>query len=116
MISQPSDGQIYRFRRGAQQSLPDGILLYGVLRFWESFAPSAETLAIHDLARQPGSPGQLFKIDESSLVERVEGIERLTKGSLSFGETAGLRQLYRRERLDESEVLAEAYAVGGQRR
>ena len=34
---------------------------------------TAETLALHDIARQPGSPGRLFKIDESSLVERLEG-------------------------------------------
>ena len=31
--------------------------------------------------RQPGSPGRLFKIDESSLAERLEGIERQTDGS-----------------------------------
>jgi hypothetical protein len=49
-------------------------------------------------------------------VERLESIERLTEGSLSYGETAGLRQLYRRKRLDAHEVLANAYATGGRRR
>ena len=116
LITQPSDGHAYRFRRGAQHGLPDGILLYAVLRFWEAFSPTAETLALHDLARQPGSPGRLFKIDESSLVERLEGVERQTEGSLSYGETAGLRQLYRRKCLDAHEVLADAYATGGRRR
>ena len=89
-------GQTFQFRRGAQRSLPDGILLFAIMRFWEVFAPMAKTLAIHDVARQPGSPGRLFKIDESSLVERLEGVERQTDGKLSYGETAGLRQLYRR--------------------
>ena len=51
-----------------------------------SFAPAVETLALHDLARQPGSPGRLFKIDESSLVERLEGIERATDGKLSWSQ------------------------------
>ncbi len=74
LVVQPGDGQTYQFRRGAQRSLPDGILLFAVLAFWEAFAPSTETLAVHDIARQPGSPGRLFKIEESALVERLEGI------------------------------------------
>jgi hypothetical protein len=115
LITQPGDGRAYRFQRGSQRRLPDGILLYAVLHFWQSFAPTAETLALHDLARQPGSPGRLFKIDESSLVERLEGIEQATDGKLSYGETAGLRQLYRRERITPAEALTEAYAAGGSR-
>jgi hypothetical protein len=116
LIIQPGGGQAYQFRRGAQRGLPDGILLYAVLCFWEAFSPTAETLALHDLARQPGSPGRLFKIDESSLVERMESMEKLTEGRLFYGETAGLRQLYRRKKLDPKEVLADAYATGGRRR
>jgi hypothetical protein len=116
IITQSGDGQTYRFRRGSQQGLPDGILLYAVLSFWEGFSPAAETLALHDVARQPGSPGRLFKIDESSLVERLEDIETQTEGALSYSETAGLRQLYRRRRLDAHEALVEACAAGGKRR
>lgn len=116
IITAPGDGRTFRFQRGTQRGLADGILLYAVLQFWEAFAPSAETLALHDLARQPGSPGRVFKIDESSLIERLESIEKTTLGRLSYGETAGLRQLYRRERISPIEALAEAYAAGGKRR
>lgn len=116
LIIQPRGGQVYQFRRGAQRGLPDGILLYAVLCFWEAFSPTTETLALNDLARQPGSPGRLFKIDESSLAERMENIEKQTEGWLSYGETAGLRQLYRRKKLDPNKVLAETYAIGGRRR
>ncbi len=116
LLTQPGGGQIYRFRRGFQHSLPDGILLYAVLRFWDTFAPATKTLALHDLARQPGSPGRLFEIDESSLVERLEGIERHTEGGLSYDETAGLRQLYRRRQLDAHEILTASYPLGGRQR
>lgn len=113
LLVQPGGGQAFRFNRGRQQTLPDGVLLYASLAFWEATAPQAGTLAIADLARQPASPGRVFKIDESSLVERLEGVERLTDGAISFGETAGLRQLYRREKLDPQDALAGAFTFGG---
>lgn len=116
LIRQPGEGQAYRFQRGFQAGLPDGILLYAVLRFWEDTSPSSQTVALHDLARRPGSPGRLFKIDESSLVERLEKIERQTDGGISYDETAGLRQLYRRKRIEANDVLSAAYAVGGRLR
>lgn len=116
LIIQPGGGPLYQFRRGAQQSLPDGILLYAVLRFWETYAAAAEVLAVPELARQPGSPGRLFKMDESALVARLEGIEAQTDGAIGYRETAGLRQLYRRQRLTAANVLSLAYAVGGRSR
>jgi hypothetical protein len=116
LITQPGDGRAYRFRRGVQKSLPDGVLLFAVLRFWEAFARSAGTLALQDLARQPGSPGRLFKIDESSLAERLEGVEQQTDGKLAYAETAGLRQLYRHAEVSPAEALAVAYSAGGKRR
>jgi hypothetical protein len=115
LITQPGGGPAYRFRRGRQPGLPDGVLLYATLAFWDAFAPAAGALALSDLARQPGSPGRVFKVDESSLVERLEGVEKLTGGAVSYGETAGLRQLYRRERTDPLDALAEGFAVGGGR-
>src|SRR5262249_9213763 len=83
LITQSDDSQMFRFRRGSQQGLPDGILIYAILAFWELFSPRSETLALNDLARNPGSPGRLFKIDESSLAERLERVESLTDGALS---------------------------------
>ena len=116
LIGPSSDGQTYLFRRGTQKGLSDAVFLFAVLRFWDAFAVGSETLALHDLARQPGSPGRLFKIDESSLAERLEGVEGQTDGSLVYGETAGLRQLYRRDRIDPIVLLSEAYSAGGRRR
>lgn len=115
LIVQPTGGQSYQFRRGRQEALPDGVLLFAALSFWEAFAPSAETLAISDLARQPASPGRVFKVDESSLAERLEGVEKLSMGAVLYGETSGLRQLYRREKTEPQDALAGVYAVGGQR-
>lgn len=95
LLSANTDGKSFRFRRGMQEDLPDGVLYYATLQFWESFEGSPGAVSISDLARQPGSPGRLFKIDESSLVGRYEQAEQLTDGYLRYNETAGLKQLYR---------------------
>jgi|GEM_PF-4312457 hypothetical protein len=55
-----------------------------VLSLWEAFFPIAETLA-HDLARRPS---RLFKMDESSLVEWLESIEKHTFYRFLFGRRA----------------------------
>ncbi len=86
----------FQFNRGAQPHLPDGVFCYAALDFWGRFAGAARTLSLADLARQPGSPGQLFKLDESSLADRCARLERWTGGAVGYDETAGLRQLYRR--------------------
>ncbi len=112
LISPGSGGQTFRFNRGLQPDLPDGVLVYATLAFWDAFAPAAATLAVADLARLPGSPGRLFKIDESSLIGRLERVEAFTGGAVSYGETAGLRQLSRRRRVDPLDALARAYAAG----
>ena len=39
----------------------------------------------------------MFKLDEDSVAERLFGLEELTKGALSWTDTAGLRQVHRKE-------------------
>jgi hypothetical protein len=96
LIHATADRQAYQFHRGAQPHLPDGVLFFSVLDFWDRSAAGMTTLSLRDLARQPGSPGQLFKLDENALADRFARIEPWTQGAVSYDETAGLRQLYRR--------------------
>lgn len=71
----------------------------------------AQVLALPDATRQPGSPGQVFKIDETALAERCGAIEAWTDGAVSYDETAGLKQLYRRRPVEPLAVLEGAYAT-----
>ena len=111
LIKASPNHRTFYFRRGPQEDLPDQILLYAIRRYWQAYNAHAETLSVADLSRQPGSPGRLFKIDESSLTSRLEEVESLTDGVLSFRETAGIRQLYRRKivGLDDLDILEAAY-------
>jgi Protein of unknown function (DUF4007) len=118
LIREAGDRHTFQFNRGPQTELPTGVLVHATLDFWGRAAAEQETLSLHDLAHRPGSPGRLFQIDEDSLAARYEEIERLTERAVSYGETAGLKQLYRRRAVDPLKVLERMYAgshalVGG---
>jgi hypothetical protein len=92
------------FVRGPKASLPDWVLGFAVLQFWERRV-QGETLAFETLLYGEESPGRVFCLNERSFTERVETIERWTGGSISFDDTAGMRQLYRKRALKPIDLL-----------
>ena len=89
----PQDN-IYRFNVGPKPSLPTPIFGYGLFRFLGSAARHRRTVAVDECIYQAGSPGQLFRLDENSVIEHLEALSDLTGGDIRLQETAGLRQLY----------------------
>ena len=55
------------------------------------------------------SPGQVFKLDENTLVMSLEKLETITDSSMTFDDTAGLKQISRHEKLDMLELLKGVY-------
>jgi len=92
------DDNIYRFNVGSKLSLPLGIFGFALLSFLPKVITTRRTVAIDECVYHQGSPGQVFKLDENSVVEYLEKMEEYTKGKIRLQETAGLRQIY----LDES--------------
>jgi hypothetical protein len=109
LIREAGDRQTFQFHRGLQPDLPDGVLFHAVVDYWERAANDAETFSLHDLTYQPGSPGRIFQIDEDSLATRLADMEEWTERRMTYGETAGLRQLYRRKRVDPLTLLSATY-------
>jgi hypothetical protein len=108
LVREAGDRNTFQFGRGPQPELPDAILLYAAFSFWLRRSPGAETLSLHDLTHQPGSPGRIFQIDEDSMAGRLEEFEKLSGGTVRFSHTAGLKQLYRKGHLSPDAVV-EAY-------
>ncbi len=111
LICETGTRNTYTFNRGAQPQLPDAVLFYATLDHWDRCAPELETMSLHDLAHQPGSPGRLFKIDEDSLAMRYEHVEQWSKSRLGYDETAGVKQLLRRQRIAPAWALKQVYAA-----
>ena len=100
----------YRFGRGKKASLPDAVFQYAVCIFCESKEDERATISFDELAFSPGSPGKVFKIDEDSLYERLERTADLTRNAFMMSETAGLKQLVIKEKINPMSLLSDYYS------
>lgn len=69
------------------------------------------TFTFDELAYRPYSPGRVFKLDDLTLAERLEGLVDLTHGAWQFTETAGYRQLLVTAQVDAYQALDAHYLI-----
>ncbi len=108
LIFQPGPTGPYAFSHGPKDTLPDAVFLYGLWQFAQ-WRPSQRTLSFDEVAYAPRSPGRVFRLDETSLAERLERLADLTKGAIRFSETAGLKQILLNEGIDPLSMLDAHY-------
>jgi len=89
----PEEG-MYRFDIGAKPSLAVEIFGFGLCHFLSKRAAERRTMSVDECVYTPGSPGQIFKLDENSVTRYLEDLEELSRGALRLQETSGLRQIY----------------------
>lgn len=87
----------FAFRRGPKVTLSDGMFTYALIEYWSDIAPGLSSLAFESIVYGKGSPGRVFKLDEDSVAQRLFNLDVLTRGALSWTDTAGLRQVHRKE-------------------
>lgn len=115
-LIQPLGTKSFQFRRGPKPSLPDGIFIFALNEFWQYYAPKQNTLAVESIIYEPGSPGRTFKLDEFSLTERLSQIEETSKGRFRWSESAGVRNVTRRDNpIEKLELLKLAYSTTSKR-
>lgn len=94
LIRSIPEDNVYRFNIGPKPSLAPQIFGYGLLHFFAGAAQHRRTVALDECIYHPGSPGQVFRLDENSVVEHLNALGDLTDGRIRMQETAGLRQIY----------------------
>ena len=87
----------YAFRRGPKASLHDGVFAYALVDFWNREAEGQSSLAFEKIAYAEGSPGRVFKLDEESIAQRLIALSDFTGHKLEWTDSAGLRQVHRRD-------------------
>ena len=85
---------VYRFNIGAKPTLPDAVFSHALLYYLDHIAQHRRTVAVDECVYGGGSPGQVSRMDENSVVERLEKVAELTDGQIRLQESAGLNQLY----------------------
>lgn len=108
LIREQPQAEFYAFNRGPKDTLPDAVFLFAVGNYARRHR-TQRSLTFEELAYGRGSPGRVFKLDESSLGERLEKLDRLTKGAWHFSETAGLKQVVFSKDIDLLNILASYY-------
>lgn len=105
LLQEVHKGQ-YAFRRGPKATLHDGLFAYALLDYWNSSADGLSSMAFETIAYSEGSPGRVFKLDEDSVADRLMGLSDLTGGFLEWTDTAGLRQVHKKNG-DSTEISRE---------
>ena len=85
----------FRFVRGPKSTLGNGFFAYALLDFWSRYFSSVATLSFEAIIHAPGGPGRVFSLGENDVADRLATLENVTKGALTWSETAGLKQVVR---------------------
>jgi hypothetical protein len=99
LLEEVSGTSLFKIRRGPKSTLSDRIFAFCLLQFWNKIAPETKSLAFSEIAYSQNSPGTVFKLDENSLIERLERLEIATEGAMGYTESAGLKQVYRQQEI-----------------
>ena len=110
LISKVSGENRYQFNLGAKPSLTVSMFALTITEFWNRcFQTNANTLPFSEFMYSKFSPGQVFKLDENTLVLYLEKLESVTDGAVTYDDTAGLKQISRHKNLDSLELLKDVY-------
>ncbi len=109
LIQASPDGELYRFSVGAKATLPSAVFGYALAQYFDTARAGRNTMSVQECLYGPGSPGQAFKLDENSLIGHIEELEKITRGKVALDETAGLKQIYRRQEMDAMKLLKGYY-------
>ena len=109
LLRQIEEDKSYVFSRGEHPSLPTHIFAYALVRFWQEYASERNTLQFDEIAFEPGSPGQVFKLSKNGLIDHLEQLGNATSNKFGYDETAGLMQAYRRADIEPISILAKYY-------
>ena len=110
LIQSMFDTDTCRFSIGPKPSLPISIFGFALNDYFDSEAGTRQTINFQSCLYGVGSPGQVFKLDENSLIEYIEILQDLTSGDIQIDETAGLKQVYRQKSLDSIQLLEDYYS------
>lgn len=100
---------IFSFRVEEKREISDELFAYCLIEFWESRFPNSETLSFREVAVGKSSPGQIFKLPERCVRERLERISNGSSPLFHFDDNVLLQQLRRARKANATQLLGRIY-------
>lgn len=94
LLRYSAEAGTYYFNIGTKPSLPKEIFGSTLFLFINGFIDNRRTISVDECIYRKGSPGQIFKMDENSVIEYLEWLEHQLNGMFRLEETAGYRQIF----------------------
>ncbi len=84
---------VYAFRVTEKPGITPELFTFCVAEFWRLQRAKERTVSLRDIAVGPGGPGQVFKLPEPAIRERLETIEADSGGLFAYKESASSQHL-----------------------
>ncbi len=88
---------LYAFRREEKPEITPDLFIYFVDDFWRRRKSAEKTITFRDIAVSHGSPGQILKLPEIAIRDRLESIEKDSRGVFAYKESTTMQQLIRKK-------------------
>jgi hypothetical protein len=102
-------GREIRFNFGGKPTLPSEIATFACLDFVSRTDRTARTTTINRLASEPGSPGRVFKLSESSLVQALEEASKLVPVVEVIGASGSVQLAWKKPLEESARILLLSY-------
>lgn len=101
---------IYSFRTEEKPEITAELFAYCLDEFWKAQHPKEASLSLRDVCVGRGSPGQIFKLPEYIVRQRLEEFERDANQHFAFQESAAVQKVVRRGEATADALLAAIYS------
>ena len=97
---------LYAFRREEKPEITPELFVFCIDDFWKKHRSAERTISFHDIAVAHGSPGQVFKLPELDIRNRLETIGADSNNAFVYKESSYVQQLTRGENISYSPLAA----------
>lgn len=102
---------IYAFRVEEKPEISQELFIYCLDDYWSKWHKHEKTLSFREVAVGEGSPGQVFKLPEQAVRERLESIENASGRLFVYQESASIQQVIRNKQITQRELLENIYQL-----
>lgn len=102
---------IYAFRVEEKPEISQQLFIYCINDYWNKYHPNEKTLLLHNISSGKCSPGQVFKLPENAVRERLDSIEKDSGGLFIYKESSALQQIIRKENGNSKTLIEGIYCA-----